>query len=100
MQWERDFQTYNWTFGSEMEHVKFWILKHTIVLWKITCIPFDKESEEAADFLINILSLPGGEAIPLLIGHSDFNGLRYMFYIENIINQLMELGKEKGEMIK
>lgn len=83
-----------------MEHVKCWILKHTIVLWTITRIPFDKESEEATDFLINVLRLPGGEAIPLLIGHSDFNGLRYMFYIENIINQLMELGKEKGEMIK
>lgn len=58
-----------------------------------------KDTEEATDFLINILKLPEGETSPLLIGYCDFNGLRYMFYVENIINQLMGL-KRRDDQIK
>lgn len=47
------------------------------------------------DFLTSILRLPGGETTPPPIGHSDFNELRYTFYIENIIDQLM--GVERRE---
>lgn len=52
------------------------------------------------DFLATVLRLLGIETVPLLTDHSDFNGQRYIFHIENIINWLMRVRGETGGTIQ
>lgn len=63
------------------------------------CVLCNKGTEESTDLLTNTCRLPGdlgGEAIPPLIGHSDFNGLWYIRYVENIIKQPRVAGQREA----